>query len=94
MSEFNLVGDRESLKYQTDEWVAGRPWHNIVRDECCPDFSCCLPKNLAPLEVRTKFAEADEHTQMGMLGMFLSGAIASEFPEKEVYVAGITEGSA
>ena len=25
-------------------WVEGRPTHNMVDDECCPDFSCCEPE--------------------------------------------------
>lgn len=28
---------------QAVEWADGRPRHNIVDDECCPDFSCCTP---------------------------------------------------
>jgi hypothetical protein len=28
---------------QTLAWAQGRPYHNPVDDECCPDFSCCHP---------------------------------------------------
>lgn len=24
-------------------WVEGDARHNVVDDECCPDFSCCAP---------------------------------------------------
>lgn len=24
-------------------WVAGESKHNQIDDECCPDFSCCVP---------------------------------------------------
>lgn len=28
---------------QGRKWVAGESTHNRVDDECCPDFSCCVP---------------------------------------------------
>ncbi len=28
---------------QGRKWVAGESHHNRVDDECCPDFSCCMP---------------------------------------------------
>lgn len=74
-----IPGDRESIKYQTEQWVLGIPWHNVVRNECCPDFSCCRPELLAPKEVRERFAaleEAEDHGATSkMLGMFLGGAV-------------------
>lgn len=30
-------------KAQTLSWAQGRPYHEPVNDECCPDFSCCYP---------------------------------------------------
>lgn len=35
--------DRVSLYYQMWLWVFGKSTHNTLRDECCPDFSCCYP---------------------------------------------------
>lgn len=29
-------------EHQRKEWAAGRPYHNIVDDECTPDFNCCF----------------------------------------------------
>lgn len=29
---------------QTERWVEGDIRHNVVDDECCPDFSCCVPE--------------------------------------------------
>lgn len=29
---------------QTERWVEGDARHNVVDDECCPDFSCCRPE--------------------------------------------------
>ena len=31
------------MKAQTLSWAQGRPYHEPVDDECCPDFSCCTP---------------------------------------------------
>jgi len=28
---------------QTLSWAIGKPYHDTVTDECCPDFSCCVP---------------------------------------------------
>jgi hypothetical protein len=86
---------RESILEQLDKWVEGNPVHNTVRDECCPDFSCCRGKAyLAPRIERLKFREAylagNEELVNGMLMMFL-GAMLSD-PEvvgdKKVYLAG------
>lgn len=34
---------KERVKAQTLAWAQGRPYHNRVDNECCPDFSCCQP---------------------------------------------------
>jgi hypothetical protein len=34
---------KERVKSQTLTWAMGRPYHNNIDDECCPDFSCCQP---------------------------------------------------
>ena len=74
---------------QLEQWVAGKSIHNDERDECCPDFSCCEPKLLAPKKVRIAFQAANEETRMGILGHFLGASItlAADEPEK-VYIAG------
>lgn len=78
---------RTKSEIQLDEWVKGNPIHNDTDDECCPDFSCCKPEMLAPLETRERFAQAeregDDTTKTEMLGMFLGGAFSG------VYVAGL-----
>jgi len=73
---------------QLDAWVAGKPEHNTVVDECCPDFSCCQPALLAPEHERKAFAAADEDTRMQMLGGFLGRAVAEASADKSVYIAG------
>lgn len=70
-------------------WVAGEPIHNVARDECCPDFSCCRPELLWPEEQRQLFADRPELRDdmlMMALGAALSGA--------QVHIAGSTEGEA
>ena len=33
--------DKCSVYYQMWLWVFGKSTHNTLRDECCPDGSCC-----------------------------------------------------
>ncbi len=77
---------------QLQLWVDGESKHNYDRckpeGECCPDFSCCVEKVNTPIEVRKKFQASDDKTRLGMLGMFLGGAITLEFPNKEIYISG------
>ena len=32
------------IKSQMLSWAMGKPYHERVCDECCPDFSCCFPE--------------------------------------------------
>lgn len=34
---------RERARCQCLAWAMGKVYHNRVDDECCPDFSCCVP---------------------------------------------------
>ena len=87
-----------SIDKQLERWVAGDPVHNDVRDECCPDFSCCQPDLLAPKDVRERFKAAidagDERAKMTMLGIFLGAALAKAAPDKNIYIAGEDAGNA
>jgi len=80
-SLFQNMSSQESIAFQLDQWVLGTSMHNPVRDECCPDFSCCDPKGKMDKDLRIKFSNAvkmkDEETKMKILGMALSG-ITSE----------------
>lgn len=76
----------ESIEHQLKEWIAGRPWHNTVRDECCPDFSCCRPNLLWPEDVRQKFANATGEMRSNMLMSSIGGLFADE--GKTVHIAG------
>lgn len=57
---------------QLARWVAGESVCPNQQHECCPDFSCCRPGMLWPLERRQKFAAAAqgerEKMLMGSLG--------------------------
>ena len=33
----------DRVHHQSLAWAQGRPYHNQIDDECCPDFSCCMP---------------------------------------------------
>ena len=33
----------ERARNQSLAWAQGRPYHEPINDECCPDFSCCEP---------------------------------------------------
>ena len=32
------------VRAQTLAWINGRPYHENMTGECCPDFSCCRPE--------------------------------------------------
>lgn len=34
---------KERARNQSLAWAQGRPYHEPINDECCPDFSCCFP---------------------------------------------------
>lgn len=92
---------KERCNRQLEEWVKGNPIHNTTDDECCPDFSCCKPEFLQPLEIRKTFKEvckkADEEgfnpeyhpyddAKMGMLMSFMGNAMNKAFSEKKVHI--------
>ena len=43
---------KERVKAQTLKWAQGCPYHNRIDDECCPDFSCCVPDMFEKDEVK------------------------------------------
>lgn len=61
---------------QLEKWVAGKPIHNnsrpLLGGECCPDFSCCKPELLAPVETRVAFKNGDRKAREKMLMKFLA----------------------
>ena len=73
---------------QLEAWLKGNPQHNEDLDQCCPDFSCCVPDLLVDYETRKAFAEADEELQMSMLGLFLGKAFAATGMLDKVHLVG------
>jgi hypothetical protein len=39
-----MTAYQERVIAQTRRWVEGNARHNVIDDECCPDFSCCMPE--------------------------------------------------
>lgn len=52
-AEQNAINNR--ILMQLSQWVSGFSFHNGVDDMCCPDFSCCYPEIVTPLEKRQEF---------------------------------------
>lgn len=68
----NPVADERviSVVYQLTRWLHGESIHNGVdrqHGECCPDFSCCVPSLLEPVEKRfayvTKWLKANPNPE-------------------------------
>ena len=55
---FAGMSDRESVTHQVENWADGLPLHNTVRDECCPDFSCCNGGKMMAEESRQRLLDA------------------------------------
>jgi len=71
-------------------WVKGESVHNGDKEdpesECCPDFSCCQPDLLQPVEVRRAFQAASDSERFKFLSTFLGAALA-KLPVK-THIAG------
>lgn len=93
--EFEGMTEKESSEYQLSEWVEGRSLHNPIRDECCPDFSCCYPEGLMDKDLRIKFSNAnkmnDSKTLMHILGMALSNVVSKAGINAYIAEEGITK---
>jgi hypothetical protein len=69
---------------QLQGWLAGEPRCPNDRGECCPDFSCCKPQLLQPLEVRRQFMAAPPAQRQRMLMGFLGSFVAAIDPKARV----------
>lgn len=91
-----MAGIRETtdgIQEQIENWLAGEAAHNPIRDECCPDFSCCSGiENIWPQDVRQKYYDAykagDEATMQSMGFMALGDAILGSVDQDKIYLAG------
>lgn len=74
---------------QLDKWLAGDSIHNDETDECCPDFSCCMPELLADKQSRQLFYGAYISKQHDIYEKMLMGFLANALPlmtTKKVYI--------
>ena len=84
-----MSGTTTSADEQLEQWLLGNPLHNVARDECTPDFSCCRGKEYMVDEAaRQAFYDAyksgNDDLVHGFLMMFLSEALVN----KGAYIAG------
>ena len=82
-----------SCDTQLVEWLRGNPRHNVFRNECCPDFSCCQPNLLWCLKQRREFVEASDEKREQMLFISLGSALEELGKRDSTYIAGL-DGSA
>lgn len=75
------IGRIMSPEQQAKLWAEGKPLHNGAsrsQGECLPDFGCCCPELLWPLEKRKAFIEASEEEQHRMMGASLGAMLQSK----------------
>jgi hypothetical protein len=91
MKEEYAVPYRASLKAQEESWLAGEPKHNHFKNECCPDFSCCEPSLLWPLEKRQLFVDSNEDARLELMfgSLFDAIALATKGKDTNVHIAGL-----
>lgn len=77
---------------QLRSWLKGKPRHNMETNECCPDFSCCIPECEATQEEKLTFCDAwvDKRYDIidGMMMLFMSKMIIARDMDKEIYISG------
>lgn len=74
---------------QVRRWVAGESLHSDHRgigEECCPDFSCCRPKLLQPVEVRRAFQAASPQERERLCMAFMGGMLSESLPDVSVHI--------
>lgn len=75
--------DKAAAEAQLKSWLAGKPVHDHVNNQCCPDFSCCVPSLLVDQSTRETFCRGTEEVRMAMSSMFL-GAVIGELPADKI----------
>jgi hypothetical protein len=73
---------------QLNRWLRGECLHLWMPPLCCPDYSCCEPELLAPLEERELYVQArndgDVRTVERLDAMFLGRLIQAKYmPQKK-----------
>lgn len=82
-----------NYKKQLRLWVKGKSVHDKCKkgDQCCPDFSCCMPELKAPKEERELFQQlylANRHEECERMLMMFLGRALPLITDKKVYIAG------
>jgi hypothetical protein len=91
-----------TYEQQLEQWLKGNSVHNERMlgknkiSECCPDFSCCIPELLAPVEVRQIFVNAvkkgDDKMKDRMLMEFLGRMLDNHYgKDNGIHIAGLEE---
>jgi hypothetical protein len=96
MADRSHVQMVETFEEQLRLWVDGTSTHvrmskkykSMTGDDfqCCPDFSCCQPSLLAPVEMRKAFMVASPKQRSAFLGQFLRALVDSALPQEKVYI--------
>ncbi len=63
------------VKQQLKFWVSGKSIHNEIDNECCPDFSCCVPSLRSSKSERLKFEKSNKNQRSQLLNGFLKTLI-------------------
>lgn len=74
---------------QLELWLDGKSVHNIETDECCPDFSCCRPELLAPIEIREIFVKAYGQGNENVTNRLLMEFLDKSLKGYDFYIAGL-----
>lgn len=71
------------------KWQKGESIHNIERDECCPDFSCCDKDINTSQGIKDRFVLAhlnnDEEAKERWLNWFLNGMLTKKSSDSRIY---------
>ena len=79
--------DELTPERQLEAWLRGESLCPNTRDECCPDFSCCIPSALVPIEQRQAFVDATQEVREAMCVGFLGG-LSEAASDSKVHIAG------
>ena len=87
LAMFSGMTEEESLQHQLKYWVDGISLHNPIREECCPDFSCC-GSDIMPSSMRQEFATAHKNGDTKTVYKFLSMALSGLYTKTlaDIYI--------
>lgn len=83
---FRKDGYKERCLQQLQNWVEGKPIHNTIDDECCPDFSCCRNGEETPIETKKIFKAAYERGKWEIVESLCYSFLANAFADKRIMI--------